>query len=245
LCGDGIGNPAEVKHIETGGPMRSVEHGKSLRIPVAETYLEGELHLPAEARGIVVFAHGSGSSRHSPRNQFVGVFVRNCGNTTFLFDLLTLDEEAEDEQTAQLRFDIPFLGRRLACATLWLMRQPEAQHLGIGYFGSSTGAAAALVAAAELGSKIQAVVSRGGRPDLAGNALSSVQCPTLLVVGGNDLTVLDLNRKALRRLRCEKQIEIIPDATHLFAEPGALQKVAKLAADWFRTHLAHVEMPRC
>jgi putative phosphoribosyl transferase len=210
---------------------------KELEIALGATRLEGELHIPVDAPGIVMFAHGSGSSRHSPRNQFVANVLRESGNGTLLFDLLTTEEEIEDEETARIRFDIHLLARRLADATLWLMRQPQTQHRAIGYFGSSTGAAAALVAAAELGDRIQAVVSRGGRPDLAGAALASVKAPTLLIVGGDDETVLQLNELALTNLRCQKQLRVVPRATHLFPERGALEQVAQMAADWFKLHL--------
>jgi len=199
--------------------------------------LDGELTIPAGATGIVLFAHGSGSSRHSPRNQFVARAIREAGIATLLFDLLTQEEEAEDDRTGRLRFDIGLLARRLVAATQWIARQQETQKLGIGYFGASTGGAAALVAAAEIGPAIDAVVSRGGRPDLACEALESVQSPTLLIVGERDETVLELNRGAFDRLSCEKKLKLIPRATHLFEEPGALEQVARLAADWFSRHL--------
>jgi len=199
--------------------------------------LDGELTIPAGATGIVLFAHGSGSSRHSPRNQFVARAIREAGIATLLFDLLTQEEEAEDDRTGRLRFDIGLLARRLVAATQWIARQQETQKLGIGYFGASTGGAAALVAAAEIGPAIDAVVSRGGRPDLAHEALESVQSPTLLIVGERDETVLELNRGAFDRLSCEKKLKLIPRATHLFEEPGALEQVARLAADWFSRHL--------
>jgi pimeloyl-ACP methyl ester carboxylesterase len=197
--------------------------------------LEGALAVPPGANGVVVFAHGSGSSRHSPRNQFVARVIRESGDGTLLFDLLTAEEEIEDNVTRGLRFDIGLLARRL-------VEQPAARDLGIGYFGSSTGAGAALVAAAEVGQRIDAVVSRGGRPDLAGNALPRVQSPTLLIVGGYDDVVIRLNKEALAELRCERELKIVPGATHLFEEPGALEVVARLAADWFRRHFhAHLE----
>jgi pimeloyl-ACP methyl ester carboxylesterase len=199
--------------------------------------LEGELAIPRGASGLVIFAHGSGSSRHSSRNQFVARVIRQSGNGTLLFDLLTADEEAQDNITAELRFDIPFLARRLLEVTRWVLEREDAGGLGLGYFGSSTGGAAALVAAAEMGSRIGAVVSRGGRPDLAGLALPRVQSPTLLIVGGNDDVVIKLNEEAYGDLRCEKELRVVPGATHLFAEPGMLEIVAALAADWFRQHL--------
>jgi predicted alpha/beta-hydrolase family hydrolase len=187
--------------------------------------------------GVVLFAHGSGSSRHSPRNQFVARTIREAGTGTLLFDLLTKEEEAEDARDGHLRFDIGFLAGRLRDATKWLANRAEAKRLGLGYFGSSTGGAAALMAAAELGNVIDAVVSRGGRPDLARDALPQVQAPTLLIVGERDDVVLELNETACRELRCEKELQIVPRATHLFEEPGALEEVARLAAQWFRRHL--------
>jgi pimeloyl-ACP methyl ester carboxylesterase len=191
--------------------------------------LEGDLEVPERARGIVLFAHGSGSSRLSPRNQFVARVLREAGLGTLLFDLLTPREDAVYET----RFDIDLLAQRLAAATAWMTRQPVAASLGVGYFGASTGAAAALIAAAELGPSIAAVVSRGGRPDLAEAALSRVTAPTLLIVGGLDDVVIDLNRQAYAGLRSEKRLVIVPGATHLFEEPGTLEEAARLAADWF------------
>jgi dienelactone hydrolase len=209
----------------------------AVQVRADEVELEGELAIPAGAQGLVLFAHGSGSSRHSPRNQFVARTLRKAGVGTLLFDLLTQEEEEIDMRTAHLRFDIGLLARRLVGATRWAAKQAESKHLRIGYFGSSTGGAAALVAAAELDETVGAVVSRGGRPDLAENALCRVVSPTLLIVGGNDDIVIELNEKAFALLRCEKQLQIIPDATHLFEEPGALEEVARLAAEWFRDHL--------
>ena len=206
---------------------------KLVRIPVNGVELEGALVIPSSARGIVLFAHGSGSSRHSPRNNFVAETLRAAGIGTLLMDLLTKQEDA----IYQTRFDIELLSWRLERATQWLMEEPHAQSLDIGYFGASTGAAAALNAAATFSSTIGAVVSRGGRPDLAMAALDSVQAPTLLIVGALDDVVIDLNRKAYERLRAEKQLAIVPGATHLFEEPGTLQEVARLAAAWFRRHL--------
>jgi dienelactone hydrolase len=210
---------------------------RQIRIPAGHAHLEGELKIPAGAAGVVLFAHGSGSSRHSPRNQFVARVIRESGNGTLLFDLLTREEESEDNITARLRFDIGLLARRLAQATRWVNTQPETRQLGVGYFGASTGGGAALVAAAELGKDIDAVVSRGGRPDLAGEALARVQSPTLLIVGEHDSAVIRLNEAALARLLCEKEMKIVPSATHLFEEPGALEEVARLASEWFRGHL--------
>jgi len=199
--------------------------------------LSGDLAIPERAAGMVLFAHGSGSSRHSRRNRYVASVLQQGGFATLLLDLLTAAEEVVDFNTAHFRFDIGLLGERLLEATDWLSREPATCRLSIGYFGASTGAAAALVAAAERPSLIGAVVSRGGRPDLAGSALSRVQAPTLLIVGGNDRQVIGLNQQALARLRCEKQFSIVPGATHLFEEPGTLEQVSKLASDWFAQHL--------
>jgi putative phosphoribosyl transferase len=195
--------------------------------------LEGELSIPEYASGLVLFAHGSGSSRHSPRNQYVARVIREAGVGTLLFDLLTREEEAVDLTTRHLRFDIGLLARRLMEASGWAQKQEDTRHMSIGYFGSSTGAAAALVAAAEV-AHIGAVVSRGGRPDLAGHALRRVKAPTLLIVGGRDEVVIDLNREAYEELQCEKELKIVRGATHLFEEPGTLEEVAGLAAEWFR-----------
>jgi dienelactone hydrolase len=205
---------------------------------VGPHFLEGELAMPSEAEGLVIFAHGSGSSHLSPRNRHVARVLRDAGCATLLADLLTEREEAEDLITGRLRFDIDFLAGRLELLTQWALRHPACSELRLGYFGSSTGGAAALVAAAREGAEISAVVSRGGRPDLAGEALPCVDAPTLLIVGGEDDVVLELNRRALAQLRCEKKLEIVPGATHLFEEPGALDEVARLAAEWFRRHLA-------
>jgi putative phosphoribosyl transferase len=185
----------------------------------------------------VLFAHGSGSSRHSPRNRYVAWLLNEAGLATLLVDLLTSEEEAIDLTTAHLRFDIGLLAGRLIGVTDWLTEHPDTRHLRIGYFGASTGAAAALMAAAERADVVGAVVSRGGRPDLAGPALTRVKAPTLLIVGGNDFPVIDLNRAALAQLHCEKQLVIVPGATHLFEEPGALDQVAQLAREWFKRYL--------
>ncbi|MEO6787594.1 MAG: dienelactone hydrolase family protein [Chthoniobacteraceae bacterium] len=208
-----------------------------VRIPCGDVTLDGELAIPPGAGGVVVFAHGSGSSRHSPRNQFVARVIRESCNGTLLFDLLTAEEEVEDDFTRLLRFDIELLAERLVEVTQWLLTQPATRSLGIGYFGASTGGGAALVAAAEVGRRIGAVVSRGGRPDLAGDALSRVESPTLLIVGGYDDDVARLNEEAFAQLCCKKDLKIIAGATHLFEEPGALDEVAEDAADWFREHL--------
>jgi putative phosphoribosyl transferase len=202
--------------------------------------LDGNLTLPEGSPAVVLFAHGSGSSRHSSRNRHVARLLNEAKLATLLIDLLMLDEEAIDARTAHLRFDIDLLAERLVDATDWLTRYPDSQYLSIGYFGASTGAAAALVAAAERPDVVSAVVSRGGRPDLAGPALMRVRAPTLLIVGGNDFQVIQLNRAALAQLRCEKQLVIVPGATHLFEEPGALDEVARLAREWFHRHLIPV-----
>jgi putative phosphoribosyl transferase len=208
-----------------------------VQIPAGHAVLSGNLTIPQDAMALVLFAHGSGSSRHSPRNQFVARTLNRAGLGTLLFDLLTSEEEALDIYTREHRFNISLLAERLVHATKWACQQEETRYLHIGYFGSSTGGAAALVAAAEIPQDIRAVVSRGGRPDLAGDALPRVQAPTLLIVGGNDDTVIELNEMARDQMRCEVKLEIIPGATHLFEEPGALEQVAKLASDWFSLHL--------
>jgi putative phosphoribosyl transferase len=214
------------------------EASGAVRIPSAGATLDGDLILPTGARGIVLFAHGSGSSRHSSRNRYVAQELRRSGVGTLLMDLLTSEEEAADARTGHLRFDIALLAERLAAATDWLRADPRTSRLAIGYFGASTGGGAALAAAADRPADVGAVVSRGGRPDLAGAALPRVQAPTLLIVGGHDEPVIGMNREALARLRCEKRLEIVPGATHLFEEPGALEEVARLAAGWFARHLA-------
>lgn len=193
----------------------------------------GDLEIPDGALCLVLFAHGSGSGRHSPRNRFVARELQKRKLATFLFDLLTPEEEAVDERTQQLRFDIPFLAKRLIAAADWVLKNHP---MPLGYFGASTGAAAALVAAAEKGAAVQAIVSRGGRPDLAKEALAKVKAPTLLIVGGDDFGVIELNESAFAALRCEKKMEIVPGATHLFEEPGKLETVAQLAGDWFLQH---------
>jgi putative phosphoribosyl transferase len=212
-----------------------------VRVAAGLATLEGNLSLPEGARGVVLFAHGSGSSRHSPRNRHVARLLNEAKLATLLIDLLTSDEEAIDQWTAHLRFDIGLLAERLVRVTDWLTQRPDTRDLRVGYFGASTGAAAALVAAAERPQVVGAVVSRGGRPDLAGPALARVQAPTLLIVGGNDFQVIELNRAALAQLRCEKQLVIVPGATHLFEEPGALDEVARLAREWFEHHLMPAE----
>jgi putative phosphoribosyl transferase len=208
-----------------------------VQIPAGRAVLSGHLAIPENAMALVLFAHGSGSSRHSPRNQFVARTLNLAGLGTFLFDLLTPEEEAFDSYTREHRFNISLLAERLLHATNWVGRQLQTRDLRIGYFGSSTGGAAALVAAAELPKNLGAVVSRGGRPDLAGDALTKVQAPTLLIVGGNDDIVIELNEMARDQMSCEVKLEIIPGATHLFEEPGALEQVAKLATEWFSLRL--------
>lgn len=214
------------------------EPDHAILIPVGEVTIAGNLDIPAQATGVVIFAHGSGSSRFSPRNRFVASALSSAGLATLLLDLLTDEEDALDQHTGHLRFDIPLLATRLVGATDWLTQRPETRYLRIGYFGASTGAAAALVAAAQRPDLIGAVVSRGGRPDLAGEALTHVGAPTLLVVGGHDTMVLALNREALAHLRGLKDLAVIPGATHLFEEPGALEEVARLATAWFRRYLS-------
>ena len=208
-----------------------------VRVPAGPAALKGNLTLPEEARAVVLFAHGSGSSRHSPRNRYVARLLNEAKLATLLIDLLTVNEELIDMRTAQLRFDIELLAERLVDATNWLTQFPDTKDLRVGYFGASTGAAAALVAAAVLTDGVGAIVSRGGRPDLAGAAVPHVRAPTLLIVGGNDGQVIELNRTALAQMRSEKQMVIVPGATHMFEEPGALDEVARLARDWFHRHL--------
>lgn len=216
---------------------KSKTNMKEIRIVADSAILEGQLSIPEEAQGIVVFAHGSGSGRFSPRNRFVAQGLLQGGLATLLLDLLTLEEERADARTAQYRFDTGLLAKRVVGTTDWLLRQSETRDLRIGYFGSSTGAAAALIAAAERPDFVSAVVSRGGRPDLAMNFLARVKAPTLLIVGGKDTPVITFNKDALTRIRAEKKLEIVPDASHLFEEPGALEKVVRLARNWFQQHL--------
>ena len=213
----------------------------AVEIEIADAVLQGDLTLPAESTGLVIFAHGSGSSRHSPRNRYVAGVINRAGLGTLLMDLLTEDEERVDEMTRELRFDIDLLGRRVGEVVEWTGGRDELAELPVGLFGSSTGAAAALVAAAAWPDKVHAVVSRGGRPDLAGGALPRVECPTLLIVGGLDSVVIGLNEQAQQAMRCATELVIVPGATHLFEEPGTLEEVARLAAKWFARHLAGVE----
>jgi putative phosphoribosyl transferase len=218
-------------------PQRAVEQ-RPVRIPVGPAVLDGDLSYAPGATGLVLFAHGSGSSRFSPRNRHVARQLQEAGLATLLTDLLTPEEEVVDERTRQLRFDIELLAQRLVGATDWLKAQPQFAHLNVGYFGASTGAGAALMAAAQRAAAVSAVVSRGGRPDLAGDALARVLAPTLLIVGGDDIPVIGLNKQALALLAAEKDLVIVPGASHLFEEPGTLDAVARLARDWFLRHLA-------
>ena len=210
---------------------------QTVAIPVVGVELEGELVVPDSGPGVVLFAHGSGSSRHSPRNRYVAGELQEAGLATVLVDLLTPDEEQVDARTGELRFDIDRLAVRVAALTDWVRQQEAIARLAVGLFGASTGAAAALVAAAMRPTSVAAVVSRGGRPDLAGEFLRLVRQPTLLIVGERDPTVLDLNRRAMRPLAGETRLEIVAGASHLFEEPGALERVARLARDWFVDHL--------
>ena len=211
---------------------------RDVTIPVGGARLDGALAFPLPSSGVVLFAHGSGSSRHSPRNRFVAEVLHDAGIGTLLVDLLTPEEEKIDLRTRHLRFDIGLLADRLTAIVDWMARQPDTAGLTFGLFGASTGAAGALMAAAERPELVQAVVSRGGRPDLAGPALPAVQAPTLLIVGGADTDVIELNRQALQQLGNEAALEIVPGAGHLFEEEGALEQVATLASDWFGRHLA-------
>jgi putative phosphoribosyl transferase len=217
---------------------------REVRIPSGDAWLYGDLALPPRFTGLVLFAHGSGSGRHSARNRQVARRLQQAGIGTLLFDLLTAKEEQVDVSTREHRFDIPLLTRRMQDATAWAASQGELRDQPIGYFGASTGSAAALIAAARLGGRIAAVVSRGGRPDLAGPAaLAAVTAPTLLIVGGADHGVIELNEEAFGRLQCEKRLEIVPGATHLFEERGTLEQVQDLAASWFTAHMARLEHP--
>jgi putative phosphoribosyl transferase len=229
--------------LERQGKLIGDTETALVRVRAGSATLEGDLHVPRGTVGVVLFAHGSGSSRHSSRNRFVAGELEAAGLATLLIDLLTAEEEALDQHTAHLRFDIPFLAERLAAAARWLNDDSSTRSFRLGFFGASTGAGAALVAAADLDT-VGAIVSRGGRPDLADDALPLVQAPTLLIVGGRDLAVLDLNRAALARLRAVKRLEIVPGATHLFEEPGTLEAVAHLARDWFLRYLAEEGGPQ-
>ena len=240
-----------IHHVSTVGPVASPQRPipwpgqpevepyfeEPVDIEVDGVTLSGDLVLPAQAQGLVVFAHGSGSGRHSPRNRWVAQALQGTGQGTLLFDLLTTREELADAKDGHLRFNIAFLARRLVAVSQWLAAAPRTRSLGLGYFGASTGAAAALVAAAELGARVQAVVSRGGRPDLAADAVPAVVSPTLLIVGSQDTHVLRLNQQVLARLQCEKELLVVQGATHLFEETGALEAVAQHAGAWFGQHL--------
>jgi putative phosphoribosyl transferase len=216
---------------------------REVEIPVEQIILRGTMTMPAGAPGIVLFAHGSGSSRLSPRNQAVARVLQQGGLATLLFDLLAAGEEAIDARTGHLRFDIDLLAARLVHASDWVSRQTDLRDLPIGYFGASTGAAAALVAAARLPGRVYAVVSRGGRPDLAAAVLPKVKAPTLLIVGGYDVPVIEMNRQALALLEAEKKLEIVPGASHLFEEPGTLEEAARLALEWFTRFLTRRAIP--
>lgn len=221
--------PAKSRRLEAESQL--------VRITASHASLEGDLEIPDGAMGIVLFAHGSGSGRRSPRNRYVAQILRQGGLATLLIDLLTPEEEVIDMQTAHLRFDIPLLAERLMGATDWLTNHPSTRHLRIGYFGASTGSGAALIAAAERSDIVKVVVSRGGRPDLAGPALARVRAPVLLIVGGEDFPVIELNLEAMAKLGGDKKLEIIPGATHLFEEPGTLEEVSQLAREWFQRYL--------
>lgn len=214
-----------------------IHNQTEMKIPVNNVVVEGTLTLPPGTKGVVLFAHGSGSSRFSPRNQYVAKEFNKATIGTLLFDLLTQEEEETDMVTAEFRFNIPLLAQRLIGATEWLRNDSQTKKLAFGYFGASTGAAAALIAAAKLPNEIAAVVSRGGRPDLAGEYLPKVVAPTLLLVGGLDTEVIELNREAMDQMTAEKKLVIIPGATHLFEEPGTLEQVAKFSKDWFLHYL--------
>jgi pimeloyl-ACP methyl ester carboxylesterase len=217
--------------------MANNVHERLVHVKKDKIVLEGNLAIPEGSEGLVLFAHGSGSSRHSPRNQYVAGVLQDEGLSTLLIDLLTVAEERIDAYTTHLRFDIGLLAQRLAGATDWIVNNQETGHLKIGYFGASTGAAAALVAAAKHPDAVKAVVSRGGRPDLAGSSLPHVKAPTLLIVGGDDTAVIGLNEQAREQMQTECRIAIVPGATHLFEEPGKLEEVARLAAGWFTKYL--------
>lgn len=217
--------------------MAAVMSGREVMVTSDSVTLRGLLGVPKTARGVVLFAHGSGSGRLSSRNNFVARSLQDAGLATLLIDLLSDEEERVDAGTGHLRFDIAFLAKRLEAATTWLSETADTQSLDVGYFGASTGAAAALVAAAEMPDHVAAVVSRGGRPDLAGEHLADVKAPTLLIVGSRDVPIIPLNDDAYARLRCAKKLEIVPGAAHLFEEPGTLEVVSRLASSWFLRYL--------
>jgi dienelactone hydrolase len=226
--------------VKSTKAIKSPPKHLAVSIPVGDVTLDGDLDLPPDTRGLVVFAHGSGGSRLSPRNQFVASAIQDAGLGTLLFDLLTVREEHQEAASGEFRFDIVLLARRLTSVTAWIENNHHTQGMSIGYFGASTGAAAALVSAAEIDGRISAIVSRGGRPDLAGDALPKVTAPTLLIVGGHDNMVLCLNDDAMAQLRCKRDLRIVPRATHLFEEPGALHEVAQLSCNWFKKHLTSI-----
>ena len=244
----GQDDPPETKDSLNAIPSGTPGGGgtkSEVSIDVEGATLQGTLFVPKGASGLVLFAHGSGSSRHSPRNRYVAQVLNSRGIATLLFDLLTRKEESIDQYTGELRFDIPFLAKRLVDATWWIMGNPGTSDFRLGYFGASTGAGAALVAAAQMPDVLSAVVSRGGRPDLAQGALGAVRAPTLLIVGGDDEPVIGMNREALAKLKCpEKKLVIVPGATHLFEEPGTLEEVARLAAEWFSRHLVRPKLAK-
>jgi putative phosphoribosyl transferase len=218
--------------------MKSTTAENLVKIPSGKATINGSLTIPPKAKGIVLFAHGSGSSRFSPRNTRVAREINAAGIATLLIDLLTEEEEEIDISTGEFRFNIDLLAQRLIHATEWLTKNPDTKNLAVGYFGASTGAAAALIAAAKLPEQVKAIVSRGGRPDLAGKYLSNVKAPALLIVGGYDIEVLELNREALKQMTSQKKLVVVPGATHLFEEPGKLEEVSRLAIDWFSKHLS-------
>ena len=223
-------------------PSSPAPQPREVRLPSGDAWLYGDLCTPPGFTGLVLFAHGSGSGRHSARNRLVARHLQEAGVATLLFDLLTAREEQEDAHTREHRFNIPLLTERMQDATAWVEAQSELRHALVGYFGASTGSAAALIAAARLGRQVAAVVSRGGRPDLAGPAvLSAVKAATLLIVGGDDGPVVDMNEQAYGHLRCERSLAVVPGAGHLFEEPGALEQVATMAASWFSTHFVPAE----
>lgn len=216
---------------------KAMAEEKDVKIPAGKATINGNLTIPAKTKGIVLFAHGSGSGRFSPRNTKVAREINSAGMGTLLIDLLTEEEEAIDVYSAEFRFNIDLLAERLVFTTEWIKKNAETKNLNVGYFGASTGAAAALIAAAKLPEQVKAVVSRGGRPDLAGNHLPNVKAPTLFIVGGDDVEVLELNREAMAQMKAEKKLVVVPGATHLFEEPGKLEEVATLAINWFSRHL--------
>jgi dienelactone hydrolase len=222
-------------------PYGDDELERTINVHAGPVLLEGTLGVPANPQGVVLFAHGSGSSRFSARNRFVARALRDAGLATLLLDLLTRREEEVDQVTAQHRFDIPLLAERLVAAIDWLSENPDTADLSVGVFGASTGGGAAIVAAAARPTRVRAVVSRGGRPDLAGDALSAIDAPTLLIVGGRDEMVIDLNEQARDRMRALVRLDVVPGATHLFEEQGALERVAELARDWFVQQLANAQ----